>query len=194
MIKAVIFDCYGVLTQDGWTPFKEKYISGNDEIEMQIRLLGRDVDTGVRSENEMIEQTAKITGANIGEVRRALSVQVVNDELINYIENTLKPDMKIGLLSNASHDVVDDLFADKKYIFDATTISYQVGVAKPDIEAYELAARRLGVEPEECVFVDDRERFCVAAEDAGMAWVVFNDTKQCISDINQILATKNIAK
>lgn len=194
MIKAVIFDCYGVLTQDGWTPFREKYITGNDEVQMQIRLLGRDVDTGVRSERDMIEETARLTGASIYEVQCALSVQVVNDELLEFIENTLKPQIKIGLLSNASHDVLEDLFASKKHLFNASTISYQVGVAKPDPQIYELAARQLDAKPEECIFVDDRERFCVVAKDVGMEAVVFGDTKQCIKEINQIINIKNIAK
>jgi putative hydrolase of the HAD superfamily len=40
-------------------------------------------------------------------------------------------------------------------LFDAVVISGEEGVRKPDPEIYLLAARRLGVPPEVCVFVDD---------------------------------------
>ena len=39
--------------------------------------------------------------------------------------------------------------------FDATVFSCDVGVSKPDPRIYEIACERLGVEPEECLFVGD---------------------------------------
>ena len=64
--------------------------------------------------------------------------------------------LKIGLVSNA------DLM-DKKYwgssrlapYFDDVIFSCDVGVMKPDRRIYEMAAARLGVKPEECLFVGD---------------------------------------
>jgi len=54
-------------------------------------------------------------------------------------------------------------------------VSTEVGVRKPDPEAYLGAARRLGVGPEACLFVDDRESNCRAAREIGMDAIRFED-------------------
>lgn len=132
MIKAVIFDCFGVLTD----------ANGDDP----------------------------------------------NDALFAYIENDLKPACKIGLLSNVGSDILHELFSDEQVaLFDEKVLSYQIGAVKPDPFAYETAATRLGVLPEECVFIDDLERFCVAAEDVGMKAIWHTDTKQTINKIEELL-------
>lgn len=187
MIRAVVFDCYGVLTEDGWTPFKRKYIQGNDELEMQIRLLGRDVDTGKRSDADMLKEVARLTGVETQVVHKALAMQVPNEELLTWIKNELKPKYKIGMLSNAGHDVVADLFTGTPELFDAAVLSYREGIAKPDAQIFERTAQKLGVQPSECVFIDDQARFCEAAKTIGMQAVVFEDTKQCIADVQKIL-------
>ena len=51
---------------------------------------------------------------------------------------------------------------------DWTFVSCRTGVRKPAPEAYLGAARALGVEPDQCLFVDDREHNCSAAVAVGM--------------------------
>jgi putative hydrolase of the HAD superfamily len=48
-----------------------------------------------------------------------------------------------------------------------------VGVAKPDPAIYRLAAERVGLPPEACLFVDDYEPNVAAAREVGMAAVFF---------------------
>jgi putative hydrolase of the HAD superfamily len=133
MIKAVIFDCFGVLTG----------VDGN--------------------------------GAN--------------EALFAYIQNELKPQYKIGLLSNVGSDILGDLFSDEQVaLLDEKVLSYQIGAVKPDPLAYEATAMRLGVAIEECLFVDDLERFCTAAEEAGMKAIWHTDTQQTIKRIQEVLS------
>jgi len=40
-------------------------------------------------------------------------------------------------------------------LFDAVVISGQIGLRKPEPEIYRLAAQKIGLDPAECVFVDD---------------------------------------
>ncbi len=187
VIKAIIFDCYGVLTEDGWTPFKQKYITGNPELEMAIKLLGRDVDIGKRTDEDMVQETARLAGVEKSVVRKALTVQVPNDQLLTFIKDELRPAYKIGMLSNASHDVVSMLFADMPGLFDSAIMSHQVGMVKPDPRIFELIADKLGVLPSECLFIDDQPRFCAGAEAVGMQAIIFEDSEQCIRDIKQSL-------
>ena len=54
-------------------------------------------------------------------------------------------------------------------LFDAWVISGEVGLRKPDPAIYELAAERLGLPPEACVFVDDLPGNLKPARALGMA-------------------------
>ena len=54
-------------------------------------------------------------------------------------------------------------------------VSCETRVRKPDPEAYLGAARALGRDPASCIFIDDREKNCHAAEAVGMPSIVFRD-------------------
>ena len=76
---------------------------------------------------------------------------------------------RLGLISVCSEEVprlwAETELADR---IDVPVFSCSVGLAKPDPRIYELAARRLGVEPAECLFVDDQPDFVRGALQAGM--------------------------
>ncbi len=188
MIKAIIFDCFGVLAEDGWTPFKRKYIEGNAEIAMAVQLLGREVDSGRRSVEDMIRETAKLVGVDESKVRAAVGRQVPNEQLFAYIANELKPKYKIGMLSNAGYDVVTSLFhKSQMQLFDVCILSYEVGLVKPDPRMYKLVAERLGVIVNECVMIDDQQRHCAGAVSVGMQAVYYQDFEQMKRDLSKLL-------
>lgn len=56
-----------------------------------------------------------------------------------------------------------------------TFVSCEMGARKPDRAAYLHASTHLGVTPDQCLFVDDRQINCDAAHEAGMAAVRFTD-------------------
>jgi len=59
--------------------------------------------------------------------------------------------------------------------FDEIFIADEVGMVKPDVRLFRLAAERLGVAPERCAMVGDRyERDITGAHDAGMFTVWMN--------------------
>lgn len=133
MIKAVIFDCFGVLTS----------INAND----------------------------------------------TNDVLFAYIRDELKPQYKIGMISNAGANWLNELFEPWQVeLFDETVLSFEVGVVKPDPAIYEFATNRLGVLPEECIFVDDLERFCTAATEQGMSAIWHKDDADTIAKIKEAIS------
>jgi len=87
----------------------------------------------------------------------------------------LRPPYRAGILSNADISL-EDRMRDGLGIydlFDTVISSAAVGMAKPDHRIYHLAAERLGLPPEECVFIDDLERNVTAAREVGMAAVHF---------------------
>ncbi|GAB2853420.1 HAD family phosphatase [Actinoallomurus bryophytorum] len=87
----------------------------------------------------------------------------------------------LGLLSNIVADLVP-IFEARHGAwlahFKVLAYSCETGVAKPDREAYEIVAGRLGVEPQDCLFIDDNEANVLAAREAGMRAEVFRDPGQ----------------
>jgi putative hydrolase of the HAD superfamily len=72
-------------------------------------------------------------------------------------------------------------------VTDDIVYSHEVGVAKPDPEAYVLTARRLEVEPHEVLFLDDLEANVVAARAAGWHAVLHVDTATSIAEMERII-------
>lgn len=174
MIKAIIFDCFGVLTYDGWLPFKKKHFKHDSEADRQATELGVQVNRGMLSYDEFIDQIAGMTHVSVNEVRQAIHNDVPDDGLLAYIHDGLKPKYKIGMLSNAGRNMLDEIFSESHLkLFDAVALSYETGHLKPDRRAFEHIAERLTVAPDECVFVDDQERYCIAAREAGMQAIVY---------------------
>ena len=76
-------------------------------------------------------------------------------------------------------------------LFDDIVCSAEVGMAKPEPAIYVLAAERLGLEPRECVFVDDLDTNVEAARQVGMQAVLFSKDKG--DDLRAQLATLGVA-
>ncbi|MFC7531738.1 HAD family hydrolase [Actinoplanes sp. GCM10030250] len=114
---------------------------------------------------------------------------VANTELIEYAR-ALRPAYRTGILSNSfvgarerEHqrygfgDLVDDLI-----------YSHEVGMNKPDPALWELTCRRMGVAPDEMVFVDNVPQLVDSALAFGINAVLMKETGQVIADINAMLS------
>ncbi len=191
MIKAIIFDCFGVLAEDAWLPFKRKYIGDNQEVADAITNLGLQNEYGVINNDQYFAESAKLMGVDEQELRAILGKRVPNLELFEFIKISLKPKYKIGLLSNANYDILSELFSPAQAeFFDADVLSYKDKLIKPDPRMFQLIAERLRCDVDECVFIDDVERYCVAAESIGMKTVLYKDTNQAIAAIRSILRSQ----
>ena len=72
-------------------------------------------------------------------------------------------------------------------IFDATVISGDVGLHKPQAEIYELGAERIGVAPQRCVFVDDLRENVEGAEAVGMAAILHREPATTVAELERLL-------
>lgn len=169
MIKAVIFDCFGVMVKSSLEPFIENHFRDNPEKIAEMRRLDNLANRGILPWQEFQKAAAELSGQTPQQVWDELDDNPPNLELFAYIIDELKSNYKIGFLSNASDDWMNDLFTEaQRALFDDVVLSFRVGMAKPDKAIFELAAARLGVDVNECVFIDDIERYCEGARDAGM--------------------------
>ena len=94
--------------------------------------------------------------------------------------------MLTGLISNSwstSH-------YDRKLLaelFDTAVISAEVHMHKPQPEIYRLAAEWLGVEPGECIFVDDLRENCEGAEVVGMKAILHRGSAGTLRQLEELL-------
>lgn len=188
MIKAIIFDCFGVLVTEGWLSFKEKHFGTAPKLFARASELNRQADAGLISRSDFIDEIAKMAGLEANKVVEALTHNAPNEPLFAYIRE-LKPLYKIGVLSNASANRLDMLFTPEQIaLFDAAVLSVESGFVKPHPEAYKKIAAELGIATGEAVFIDDQERHCTGAREAGMPAIVYRDFSQAKAELKAVLA------
>lgn len=187
MVKAIIFDCFGVLVRDGWLPYKEHHFGHDPDLMERARMSNWRVNSNQQTYREFIHEVAQMAGIDDATAQREIQDNPPNTELFNMIREQLKPNYKIGLLSNASANWLDDLFEPWQVdLFDATVFSYEISATKPDVRMYEAIAEKLDVELGECVFIDDQERFCAGAEAVGMKAIHYQDNIQLKKTLSNI--------
>ncbi|MCA9344289.1 HAD family phosphatase [Candidatus Saccharibacteria bacterium] len=185
-IQAVIFDCFGVLTGDVW---KEFVGSLPEDQRSNARDLNRALDKNVISHDEFYQQINQLTGREVPMVEKIITSDMhKNKEVFKYIQS-LKGKYKLAVLSNVSTNWIREQFLTPEEIslFDDFVLSHEVGLIKPDPEIFKLAAKRLGVEVEDCLFIDDSPYNAQAAENLGMKAITYQNFSQFRSQADKLL-------
>jgi HAD superfamily hydrolase (TIGR01509 family) len=77
--------------------------------------------------------------------------------------------------------------------FDGYTWSGHVGFAKPDKEIYELHTGLLGLNPYDCVFIDDRLENLDGAERAGWSTILFTNGEELKSSLEDLIKERLVS-
>jgi putative hydrolase of the HAD superfamily len=72
-------------------------------------------------------------------------------------------------------------------MFDVVVISGEVGMRKPEERIFRHAAGMLGLDPAECVFVDDIDVNIKAAEAIGMTAILHRDPAETLTRLGELL-------
>lgn len=185
MIRALLFDFYGVLYPDTfWTMSSEFLGERLPEKRAELHGLIRQLDLGHLTSDELWQEFAQLAEVDESTLQQRLAqFDGVDKALLDVIE-AAKPNYKIGVISNAGKDALTQHFTDKpiEQYFDAVTLSSELGVIKPDPAIYKHAARALGVEPEECLFADDLQKNVDGAQAVGMQALLYTNLPRYIAD------------
>jgi len=190
VIKAIIFDCFGVLLGNAYKTHLMEVEREDPERAKEIRAINHASDMGILSREETAEHISALFGMDTDEfLAEQNQVEVPNRQLLEYIAE-LKKDYKVALLSNiSSRERLSIRFVNGELEshFDTVVASGDEGYVKPQPEIYQIAATRLGVNPNECVMIDDILEFCEGARAVGMQAIQFQTNHQCITDLNALL-------
>lgn len=190
MIKAIIFDCFGVLTTDNWRLFLDTLPV---ELVEPARELNRQRDAGLIVESEFDLAIHELTGRLPHNVEQVGSAGMAkNRELLKVIQE-LSADYKIGLLSNISTNWIRDVFLteSEQAMFDDMVMSFEVGMTKPSPDIFKLVCGQLDVEPSQAILVDDIEDYVEAARAVGMRGVVYADLPSFRQSLTDLLDSNN---
>ena len=94
------------------------------------------------------------------------------DDLLHYLKLNKVP-FSLGSASKNARLILETL--DLIDLFDAIVDGNDVSTAKPDPEVFLIAAKKLGVPPEDCIVIEDAQAGIEAANKAGMTSIGIGD-------------------
>jgi epoxide hydrolase-like predicted phosphatase len=193
----LLIDWGGVLTTDLFASFASFFEQEGLET-AQVRTLFRDdrdarrllidMETGAITEEEFEPRLAEALGvaehANL--VDRMMAGAQPDPVMIAAVRAAKRAGVRTGLVSNSwgTRRYPRDLLAE---LFDGIVISGEEGTRKPDSRMYELGARRIGLPPEACVYVDDLPFNLEPAAALGMATVHHVDAGTTVAELERLL-------
>jgi putative hydrolase of the HAD superfamily len=193
---AVFFDFGGVLTTSVWDSFADfcrregldpdavKNLFRSDP--EALRDL-RELEMGTMTEEEFEKSFGRRLGLKDPDhLIDSMFAGMQPDELmVGAVKDLRAAGLLTGLISNSWSTAHYDRQMLNE-LFDATVISAEVHMHKPQPEIYRLAAERLGVEPRQCIFVDDLRENCEGAEAVGMIPVLDRNTRETIAKLAEL--------
>ncbi len=183
MLKAVIFDLGGVLTlnsENNKGPKENLQVSPETWNKAGLGLIDDEEAFGEMARNYQVEsETIK---------EWLFSKRKPNPEVFELISQ-FKPEIKKAIISNSLKSIFYN-FMDQYQLkdkFDVMVISAEEQVKKPDPKIFRRACQRLGVNPEECLFIDNDQEHIIAAEKLGMKGLLFmraEDLRNQLDNLN----------
>lgn len=198
-LKALLVDFGGVLTTSIWPAFAEfceaeglapetvrELFRGDAEA---LALL-RGLETGALGEPEFEQRFGALLGvtARAGLISRMFAGLDPEEAMVGAVRAARAAGIPTGLISNSWGLGIYERAPTE--LFDATVISGEVGLHKPQPEIYLLACERLDVEPAAAVFVDDLRENCEGAEAIGMTALLHRDPGETIPKLEQLLGAR----
>jgi HAD superfamily hydrolase (TIGR01509 family) len=188
-IKAIIFDCFGVVYNDTFGDFLGRHAGQLQKPLVFYRDLIRQSDLGELSDADFYAHVAATSGMSPAAVEAERNDLSGLDRGVVQLITTLKQHYTIGMLTNVNAEFLQQ-FLDNYHIrdlFEVIVASSDTGYVKPQPEIFTLILRRLGMSPSEVIFIDDQARNVQAAERLGISSILFESAEQVEAELGQRL-------
>jgi putative hydrolase of the HAD superfamily len=208
MIKAVLWDFGGVILASPFDAFRRyetehdlptdfiRRVNATDPHANAWALLERNEISAAQFDERFATESSALGHRVPGIDVLALLAGEVRPEMVAMLDRVKGAGLLVACLTNniVGGDVgrvADDARAAQVAAimnrFDVIVESSRVGVRKPEPRFYEIACEMLGVQPRECVFLDDLGINLKPAAAMGMATIKVTSASQAIADLGAAL-------
>jgi putative hydrolase of the HAD superfamily len=199
-IDVILFDFGGVI----YTPLRETIVQEcRMKLALQLGFSSTDqmwqrfyggsewnlAKTGRTTEDEMWQNLLTPLGLESNQSQTAFVAELYRDTGLKDEMRELIADLhkhyRLAILSNAS-DKLGTLLSDHLQVsefFEVIVNSSEIGVAKPNKDAYFIALELLAASPDQVLFIDDQCRNTIAAEKLSINSLVFKCVEELRSDL-----------
>jgi putative hydrolase of the HAD superfamily len=202
MIKAVLFDFGGVLTEGGKAGSIAAIFAklfGIKPEQLNMGDLHYRLRSGLMATDEffaeMNRRHSKLAGGKtITEAQFTVATDTFTrcTEVYNLVDELRTQGIRTGILSNVFEMSVAKLRKRGFYDgFDPVILSCEVHMTKPDVNIYHIAIEHLGLQPEEILFIDDQKGCLAPAAKLGMHTILAVSPKQIVSDAKRLIQELN---
>jgi putative hydrolase of the HAD superfamily len=199
-MRGLLVDYGGVLTTNVFESFRAFCVDEGLHADAIKRLfrddpeavpLVRRLETGELSEDEFGRRFGELLGIerHAGLVERMFRGVQPDPAMLEAVRRAHSQGVRTGLVSNSMGAGRYDRSAFAE-LFDGVVISGDEGMHKPQPEIFRLGAERIGLRPEECVFVDDLRENCEGAEAVGMTAVLHRGAHATLPRLEELLGVR----
>jgi epoxide hydrolase-like predicted phosphatase len=191
-IESVIFDWGGVLIDDpapglmrycaqALAVSKEDYIRTHDKF-------AADFEKNLINEDTFWERICGELGVSKPKVPSLWadafkSAYVPREDMFSLADRLWKNGYKTALLSNTEVAAMQYFYQLQYNMFDVLVFSCAEGTRKPEKKIYELTIQKLGSQPGQSVFIDDKPEYINGAKEAGLNTILFRNVEQVKNEL-----------
>lgn len=194
-LHGLLVDFGGVLTTNIWTSFDLFCESENLERGAVLKLfradgealaLLRSLERGAVTDEEFERDFGELLGVEPpGLIDRLFAGLSPERAMIDAVSAARSAGIRTGMISNSWGTGIYERAP--MTVFDATVISGEVGLHKPEPAIYELGAERIDLPPTACIFVDDLRENVAGAEAVGMTALLHREPTETIAKLEELL-------
>src|SRR3989344_7591064 len=191
MITVVIFDVGGVLYKQSYKGYMFRAFV---HFSKKFHLDKNAVEQACRSSEHMVMSGKETTQTFLLAVSRKLGTNIPLDEFVRILKDERHLDsrmLQLVLRLKKTHSVIvlsDDMRESSRTIkkqlrpyFHRMYFSCDVGIQKPSSRIFRHVCNDLGVKPQDCLFIDDKQENVASAQKAGMHAVQFISYKELLN-------------
>ncbi|MDO5032600.1 HAD family phosphatase [Corynebacterium sp.] len=194
MVK-LLFDLYGVLMRLASAEQRaelERFLAPPDpqrfwEAYQECRPA---YDAGTISDVRYWERIGAVAQLSDFDVRRAIELDTEpfldsDPHMVTLLRELIGQGYSVGILSNIPTTLSQRVREKHTWLEDcaAVTFSCDIGVAKPELEAYRVAVDALGANPKDTLFFDDTPSYVAGAQAAGLDAHLFQGPDTVLSQL-----------
>lgn len=194
-IKTIIFDYGNVLGGHGFKNIIHKYLKEKnisyDKWENETHKYWKFAEQGQMNSDAFFMASAQVFGfENWQDHKKEVMGNMLDydKDMIELCKTLKTQGFKLAILSNNIKDIIPSFIekANAKDLFDKIVVSCDVGIKKPQKEIYEHLLKELNSNPQECLFVDNKEKNLYPAQKLQIQTLLFSNYLSLTKDLENL--------